>query len=336
MDYELTSKKLDDGTTLVKNKHTNQPVAFLSKYKHGSANAVKAEWHPDFKLMHPETHENLVTRNFPKHFDSASAAVSSLTSDSRPYVEGQGVHTDPLKTKYIGATEGVNDYGEKTVTHNWHLHDQEGNRVGTLSSRYGPEVIHRQTPVRIGLKKDVNDSIPDSVKESASKRFPGDDVASSLHRVRYMIDNKNKEPRFIGTQAAKDSSYKVFKTKLSPEDASKAYEEHMRSTHAASPSTTPYTYTRHSPISFTAMRAADSKYGSGTIHHVISMPGELHHTTAHMAHRDYEHAPKNAEIVESTEKTYSTVSLEEHVVRSLNKQVSPGKMTRFASFRSGK
>lgn len=336
MEYELTSKKLDDGTTLVKNKHTNQPVAFLSKYRHGSANAVKAEWHPDFRLMHPEAHENILTRNFPRHFESTSAAVSELSTQSAPYVKGQGILKDPIKTRYAGATEGEDNYGDKVLTHKWHMHDPEGNRIGTLSSRYSPSIIHRDTPVKIALKQDVIDSIPDSVKESASKRFPGDSVEKSLHRVRYMIDNKNKEPRFIGTQTSKDSSYKVFKTKLSPEDASKVYEEHMRSTHAASHISNPYTYTRHSPVSFTAMRPADSKYGTGTIHHVISMPGELHHTTASMAHRDYEHAPKNSEIVESTQKTYSSISLEEHVMRPNNKRFSSGNITRFASFRSGK
>ena len=91
MDYELTTKKQADGTQLVKNKLTNEPVAILKSPKYSyRKNEVQAEWHPDFKLLHPEVVNNLLHRNFHKNFESASAATNVLTHKSESFVRGHG------------------------------------------------------------------------------------------------------------------------------------------------------------------------------------------------------------------------------------------------------
>ena len=117
MEYELTAHKLDNNTHLVKNKHTNEPVAILKKRGGYSKNEVTAEWHPDYKLLHPETHENLLTRNFAKPFNSVAAAVSGLTYDSQKYAMGGEPTHDPVKTVYAGEFDSKNQYDEPTVAH---------------------------------------------------------------------------------------------------------------------------------------------------------------------------------------------------------------------------
>lgn len=316
MEYELTSQKIDDNTNLVKNKHTNEPVAILTKVKNSyPRNKVSAEWHPDFKLLHPEAHENLISRNFTKHFDSASDAVFQLDNKSRPYITGSNIPKDPVKTEYQGTVPAKTSHGEDTTAHKWHIHDDDGKVIGSITSSQGPDKIHSESPVKIGITSSTMASIPDSVKEAAGKKYPSDSLAHGMARFRYMLDNKGKEPRFIGTQASKDSRVNVFKTKLNPEDASKAYEDHLRTIHKDG-----YTFTRHSPISFSVSKPADGVYSDSHQHHVIAMPGEIHHVYSRMSHPDYGGATKNSQIIESyvpdPNRIFNKQSLEEHLVSS--------------------
>ena len=316
MEYELTSQKIDDNTSLVKNKHTNEPVAVLTKSKNSyPRNQVSAQWHPDFKLLHPEAHENLTTRNFGKPFDSASDAVAQLTNKSRPYVTGSKTPKDPVKTEYQGTVPAKNSYGEDTTLHKWHIHDDDGKVIGSITSSHGPDTIHSESPVKIGITSSTMASIPDSVKEAAGKKYPSESLSHGMARFRYMLDNKGKEPRFIGTQASKDSRADIFKTKLNPEESSKAYEDHLRTIHKDG-----YTFTRHSPVSFSAFKPANSVYGEAHQHHVISMPGEVHHIYSRMSHPDYASGTRNSQIIESyvpdPNRIFNKQSLEEHLVSS--------------------
>lgn len=311
MEYDLVSQKLDQNNHLVKNKVTNEPVAFLEKRasRYGGKGTVHATWHPDYKLLHPEIHDNLITRNFEKPYESVTDAVSGITYKTRPHAYGRNVPKDPIKTKYIGVAER----GGETA-HNWSMHDDNGEHIGNLTSAHGPEEIHRESPVKVTWKKEYLDknTIPDSVKEAAAKKHTGDKLESTLSRVRYMLDNKNKEPRFIGTQTSDKSEIKMFKTKLAPEDASAAYEEHLQKKLGRS-----YKFTRHSPTSFSAVKPADSIYSNTSHHHIISLPGELHHITSHTSHPEYYSAKKNAEIVESyappAKKKFEALSLETYM-----------------------
>ena len=298
MDYGLTTQKQKDGSHLVKNKLTNEPVAILTKPKYAyKANAVQAEWHPDFKLLHPEVSENLLHRNFDRTYDSASQAVDAITGKSTKFARGEGVDKDPIKTHYIGTEEQDDGYGGKRVAHKWHMFDGE-DRIGTMTSFDDPNKIHRGSDVKMAWNKEYLEKNPisDAVKESAAKKHGKTDLETSMHRLRYMIDNRVKEPRFIGTIKSKSAEMNVFKTKMNPEGASKAYEEHLKSTFDSR-----YTFARHSPTVFSVHKQAVSKYDISTTHHIISVPGEIHHMTATTSHPDYEYAEKNKQIVESIE-----------------------------------
>ena len=298
MDYELTTQKQKDGSHLVKNTLTNEPVAILTKPKYAyKANSVQAEWHPDFKLLHPEVSENLLHRNFDRTYDSISQAVSVITGKSEKFARGEGIDKDPIKTHYIGTEEQDDGYGGKRVAHKWHMFDGE-DRIGTMTSFDDPNKIHRGSTVKMTWNKEYLEKNPisDAVKESATKKHGKTDLESSMHRLRYMIDNREKEPRFIGTTKSKSAEMNVFKTKMNPEDASKAYEEHLKSTFDSR-----YTFARHSPTVFSVHKQAVSEYDNSTTHHIISVPGEIHHMTATTSHPDYEYAEKNKQIVESIE-----------------------------------
>ena len=298
MDYGLTAQKQKDGSHLVKNKLTNEPVAILTKPKYAyKANAVQAEWHPDFKLLHPEVSENLFHRNFDKTYDSASQAVDAITGKSEKFARGEGVDRDPIKTHYIGTEELDYGYGGKKVAHKWHMFDGE-NQIGTMTSFDDPNKIHRGSDVKMAWNKEYLEKNPisDAVKESATKKHGKTDLDSSMHRLRYMIDNREKEPRFIGTTKSKSAEMNVFKTKMNPEDASKAYEEHLKSTFDSR-----YTFARHSPTVFSVHKQAVSEYDTSTTHHIISVPGEIHHMSATTSHPSYQYGEKNKQIVESIE-----------------------------------
>lgn len=313
MEYELTAHKLDNNTHLVKNKHTNEPIAILKKQGGYSKNEVTAEWHPDYKLLHPETHENLLTRNFAKPFDSVAAAVNSLTYSSEKYAKGDEPTHDPVKTVYAGEFDSKNQYDEPTVAHKWHVHDDDGKHIASITSFHGPNEIHKDSHVNVGWVKSFSDAVPESVKEASAKKYAEKNLEHALHRIRYQIDNKGKEPRFIGSQASKSSSNKTFKTKLSPDEASNAYEEHLKKKLG-----TDAVFTRHSPTVFSVHKPATSVYSSAEQHHVISMPGELHHVQSSFDHPEYmSSSNKNSQIIESymgsKTRAYYPLTLEEHM-----------------------
>jgi hypothetical protein len=313
MEYELTSQKLDNNTHLVKNKHTNEPVAILKRTGGYKRNEVKSEWHPDYKLLHPEVHENLLTRNFHKPHDSVSDAVSNITYISQDHAFGKNSRIDPIKTRYAGDFDTKTPYGQDTKGHKWHVLDDDGKHVASITSFHGPNQIHRESPVSVGWVKSFNDSVPDSVKEAANSKHGGQTLYATMNRIRYMMDNKGKEPRFVGTHVDPASKTKMFKTNLPPEEASKAYEEHL-----AKRLGNGYTFTRHGPTLFTAEKPAQGRYDRTYQHHVIAMPGQLHHIESSLHHPDYDTTTnKNKEVVESymlnPNKRPYPLTLEEHL-----------------------
>ena len=163
MDYGLTTQKQKDGSHLVKNKLTNEPVAILTKPKYAyKVNDVQAKWHPDFKLLHPEVSENLLHRNFDRTYDSTSQAVSVITGKSQQFARGEGIDKDPIKTHYIGTEEQDDGYGGKKVAHKWHMFDGE-NRIGTMTSFDDPNKIHRGSAVKMTWNKEYLEKNPISV-----------------------------------------------------------------------------------------------------------------------------------------------------------------------------
>ena len=188
--------------------------------------------------------------------------------------------------------------GQEKTVHKWHIFDGD-DRVGTMSSPHDPNTIHRESPVKVTWNPEYlqHNEFPQSVREAAAKKHPSTNLESTMNRVRYLLDNRQKEPRFIGTTKSSWAEHNVFKTNLNPEEASKAYEEHMKNT----PAYREHTFTRHSPVAFMAHKPASHAYDASNMHHVIAMPGEVHHMSSRTAHPDYGNSKKNTQVIESVE-----------------------------------
>lgn len=298
-DYETQAQKQKDGTYILKHKETGEPIAILNPAGgYGSARAVEGSWHPDFKLTHPEIEDNILQRNLsggnkswhPNRFDSLEHAKNRIGHLAMQFKTGN-YDKDPVKVKYTGE-EQIGD--EKF--HKFDLHDDDGEKFGHFHTKDSPDKIHPDSDVKAHWDDEYRSrgNISDTTKEAAKNKFPGTGLNSTLNRARYLLDNKDKEPRFVGTQQSNRAVTNVFKTKLKPEEASSAYEEALRKTKGDK-----YEFTRHSPTAFTMSKPSDSKYSSSEHHTVTSFPGELHHTEYQMDHPDYRGARKNTNIVES-------------------------------------
>ena len=295
MQYELIAKKVGNGH-IIQNKVTNEPVAIATPSPSTYKKEIEVRWHPEFKYLHPEIQSNITTNNIGRKYESVRAATDHIESMAKPYVFGDEPTKDPLTAKYVGSKQVKGKYGEETH-HTWNLHDDDGARVGSIASLHGPDRISADSPINtITWDKGYLDThnIPESVKEAARKKYSGSELASTMRRMRYAIDNKTKEPRFVGNVISDKGGLKTFKTKLSPEAASAAYEEHLKSKLGGE-----YTFTRHSPNIFSATQPAEGVYDSSRTHHVISLPGEIQHFMASTPHPDYSGAKKNAEVIES-------------------------------------
>lgn len=298
-DYETQAQKQKDGTYILKHKETGEPIAILTpSYRYGSARAVEGSWHPDFKLTHPEIEDNILQRNLSggnmsrhlNRFDSLEHAKNRIGHLAKQFKTGN-YDKDPVKVKYTGE-EQIGD--EKF--HKFDLHDDDGEKFGHFHTKDSPDKIHPDSDVKAHWDDEYRSrsNISDTTKEAAKNKFPGTGLNSTLNRARYLLDNKDKEPRFIGTQQSVRASTNVYKTKLQPEEASKAYEDALRKSKGEE-----YQFTRHSPTAFTMHRPAGSVHDSSENHTITSFPGELHHTAYVLDHPDYQYGKKNTNIVES-------------------------------------
>ena len=306
MDFETSTEKTEDGHTLLRNKHTNEPIAVIKNAGMYKRNQVVAAWHPDFKLVHPEVAENLLHRNIGnKPMDNLATAKSQIGHMAENIVKGNIDH-DPVKTTYTGSEEIDSPYGRQKQ-HKYDIHDDDGNHIGHLVSRDGPNDIHpSNSTVEARLNKNYLDhhNISQSIIDAANKKHSSDNLVSSMKRVRYILDNKNKEPRFVGSETASAPKTEIYKHKMDPSAASSAYEEALKKNaekgNENSADKIKPIITRHSPTAFTMhVPPSDSKYSKGQTHTVMSLPGEIHHTYYETAHPDYEHKKTNPNIIES-------------------------------------
>ena len=300
LDFNVATQKREDGSYLLKHKETNEPIAILNPaHSYGRGKAVNAEWHPDFKLTHPEINDNILHHNITGNqyrdydynkFDNLDAAKNRIGFLAKQFKTGE-YKKDPVKVKYRGE-EKEGD----TTKHIYDMYDDEGNQFGHISAKRGPDSIHPNADAIAHWNDDYrkNFNISDATKEAAQKKHGGNQLESVLRRARYLLDNKDKEPRFIGTQQSNKAVTNVYKTKLQPEEASKAYEDALRKSKGEE-----YQFTRHSPTAFTMHRPARSVHDSSENHTITSFPGELHHTAYVLDHPDYQYGKKNTNIVES-------------------------------------
>lgn len=299
MELELASEKLENGHHLVKNKQTNEPIAFIKPTSY--QNQVSVDWHPDFKMVHPEIAENILHRNFQptrlhrdNTYSSKVSAIDNIKKLASSVLKGD-IDKDPVKTKYIGSGIEKTQYGNDVEMHHYSLHDDDDKEIGTLSSRHGPDEIRKSSDVKAIFNKDYLNERPISneVRESAKKKHPYDNLEHTLLRVRHMLDNRDKEPRFIGTQSASSAKHDIYKTKMEPEAASSAYEEHLKKT--LSPE---HQFVRHNNTTFTVTKPAKNEYDDIHIHNVMSLPGELHHIMSQTKPEDSKYKKENKNIVE--------------------------------------
>ena len=308
IDTSLKSKKLDDNTILHYVEHTNDPVAITKSIPDRWSKNKKiytTTWHPDFRAMYPVV-DQMRNKNF-------SVKESASDVASHVYHKYAGIADvpedklrDPLQAEHIGEVSVMfkSDYGDESDErrfNNYALKDSEGNHIANL--RISPEYEHYtgQDAGKFSSNKITHLKFPDHVTvinseayKTAKAKHPGNDPISLMSRARYWHENKDKEPNFRGKWAHKEGSvsHKVYSTKLSPEDASAAYEKHLRDTNQIEG-----TLTRHSPTFFT-MHKVGVGYSKGT-HHSIdsSTPGELvHHSSTYGAPTEYDKKQLNQVI----------------------------------------
>jgi hypothetical protein len=297
MQLELASEKMDNDIHLVKNKMTNEPIATITK----DGRSHQVAWHPDFKMIHPLVSDNILHRNFQSSshrgtdlFLSRQDALDSIKNVSTAIIKNQ-LDPDPVKVKYHGSEVEKSQYGNDIEMHHYKLHDDDGNEIGTLKSRDGPDHIRRGSDASANFNADylAKNPVSSDTKEAARKKFPSTSVQDILYRTRHILDNRAKEPRFIGNQNAR-AKHEIYKTKMEPEAASTAYEEHLKKT--LSPS---HEFTRQSATHFTMTNKGQTPTDDTTVHNVMSMPGELHHITSTIAGPDVKIKSENTNIIES-------------------------------------
>lgn len=296
-----TETDKETGTKVVKNKDTNEPILNLTNSSRYRKNQVAASYHPDFLIAHPEIENSLIHRTYNHGYGSDTAqhpnagdAIDKIT----PFLKS--LNNGDFKKDPVAHTYGGENIGQGT--HMYHLHDDDGNKFGTLHS-VSPERIHGGHGATFMMdKKYIEDNnISDHIINAARNKFSGDNVDQALHRARYILDNKNKEPRFVG-DSSDNSKTNVYKTKLAPEKASSDFEEAMRKQHEAEGHKVEVI--RHSPTAFTMKRNPTDKHDFyGKIHHVMSFPGELHHTESTLFHPDSPYKRKNSTIIESVDES---------------------------------
>lgn len=293
-----TETDKETGIKVVKNKDTNEPILNLRNSSRYRKSQVAAEYHPDFLIAHPELEHSLIHKNYNHGYGANGTehpnvgnAIEKITPFLKKLNNGEFTK-DPVTHTYGGEDTGTGG------THSYHLHDDDGVKFGTLHS-VAPDRIHGGHGATFMMdKKYIDDNnISDHTIEAAKKLHSGDNVQMALNRARYILDNKNKEPRFVGDTKERGFT-SIYKTKLTPEKASSAYEEALRKQHEGED----ISVIRHSPNAFTLRREPKSQYDSkGVVHHVMSFPGELHHTSSNIYTDDSIYKSKNNNIIESME-----------------------------------
>jgi len=295
---ELKEKKIDDNTSVIHDALTNDPIAISTKQS-GSKNLHNITWHPVFRKLYPETGD-LVNMNLGNNIKS-DQVKNRVASKYGNIISGKP-NRDPLKTVYAGRSQ--RQVGDRTAEFDeFHVHDPEGKHVATIS------VAKLLTP-SIGVDPDVfrhYDSAyqdqrtqltfigehPTQEKfELSRKKHPGSDPIALVHQVKHWLDNREKEPTFVGSHFS--PNLKIYKTKLKPEDASQKYMEHLQK-HSGYQQ---HQFSRVGPTVFYAMKPTGP--GGEGKHEVIdtSQPGIVHHMHIQTFAKDHYNSKPLNEVIE--------------------------------------
>lgn len=261
MSIELKSKKLDDLHTTYYDADTSDPIVTVRRTSYGNKKRYIAKWHPQFHLMYPNAHD-LSNVNF----ESQDSEADLKSHISRKYSEVMSGKSDPLKTKLVGtATRQFkpvwSDSPKEKEFNHYHIFDDDKNHVASM-------YVDRELADKIGeyagsfgkdnVQIEYHGKTPNSIqKDALEKKYPNHDPISALNRVKDWLASAGKEPSFVGSHSHNSSSsVNHYTTNLSPEDASKKFEEHLRGDEMYANAA----FTRHSPTIFSINRPA-SEYG---------------------------------------------------------------------------
>jgi hypothetical protein len=285
MDFKI--KKIDDTTSVYHDSLTNDPIAVCktvnNKYKSGKTYHIA--WHPDarklYSLTNDLTHTNFSTTE-------SSAAVGTLIE--RKYHEVQNSTTkDPLHAVFAGKITKPNqtkDASDDIEFHEFHLHDADNKHVASMyvNSKLASDIGVNPESFNTSYNNDkyrlahlvFHGEQPTAEKFSQStKKHPGNDPIAMMHQVRHWLDTKDKEPSFVGHY--KQTGLHVYKTKLTPENATIAYVNHLKSDSAYDT----HKFEHVSPTVTIAKKKSSnsSMYSTHGMYEIIdsSTPGQLHH-----------------------------------------------------------
>lgn len=300
MTIELKEKKIDDTMSVYHDALTNDPVAISKKQLNAKLHTIS--WHPVFRQMYPES-SDLVNMNVGMNIKHDKVKSHIITKYEKML---DNPKRDPLKTVYAGRAERLTHNPvnpDKTAEFDeFHVHDND-KHVATIS------VARHLTPM-IGVDPDVfrhhvsdyqNEKTqltfvgehPSKEKfELSQKKHPGHDPISLMYQVKHWLDNKDREPSFVGSHSS--PNLKIFKTRLQPEEASSKYMEHLQK----HPKYAQHTFSRVAPTVFYAMQSHGIS-GEGT-HEVIdtSQPGIVHHSHIRTFTKDHYNSKPLNEIIE--------------------------------------
>lgn len=295
MDLELKLKQHPDGTNVYHDKLTNDPIAIAKMEGSGRTKAFHLKWHPDFVSMYPEAN-HIVNMNF---------GVSDTAKDAgynveRMYNTVVNVgRKDVLPVTHVGkVTKIPNGSSHEQTFDQFAVHSADGEHVANMfvNHNHTHHINTKHYPIsnKTSHIEFVGNAPTSTEWDTATKKSPGNDPIKKIEAIKYWLDNRGKEPAFIGQY--QHDNLKVFKHKLTPEVASEKYMAHLKSL----PQYKEHNFVRIHPSVFYAMKHhGQNNYTSG-LHEIVdtSQPGIVHHTKIVTYNPDHYKSSPLKEVIE--------------------------------------
>lgn len=248
---------------------TNEPIA---NYKKGSW-GYEASWHPDFLEVHPDIAKSERATDIVHHPRNRNDKVDSKQSI---VYHVQRVHRRLAENGFkdnLEVLHGKTDEGgdKKTYFH--------GGKpvlvVAPKSGQYDPQYsLHPDFVKETGIPDDVANKYANEIKLSAGSS------KSDMHdKIESVIADASKKKTAVGTKAFGDAKTKMYHIITSPEEASTAHENELKSTgHAV---------TRLSPSHFIAQKGDEMVHSIAhgdqlhAVHTIVSGYGAKNLTNPH-------------------------------------------------------
>lgn len=300
---EIKAKKLDTGYAF-HDALTNDPIAIATDISRArdKTKRYSMAWHPDAIAMHPET-QHLVNMNF-GNVNGLQEAKDMASNKYSAVLDG--TKRDPIQTTYAGISSKTDKIGETMHYDDFHIH-HEGKHIATLhvnknktfsigtnSSSYQFDGRQHNFNPKYHAFVEFHGDVPTPDKFKVSQlKHPGVDPITLLHQVKHWVDNKDKEPKFVGHYSM--DNLKAFKTTLSPEQASSAYMQHLQDSGLYDN----HKFTKLTPTVFQATYTPESQHSYGK-HELIdsSEQGILKHYSIETGGEHHYKSTKNTEVIE--------------------------------------